>query len=65
MKALADLHIHSDRSDGLHSPKELVESAEKLGLGGIALTDHDTLDGIREFMDTPTTTQQRYSELLV
>jgi predicted metal-dependent phosphoesterase TrpH len=56
MKALADLHVHSDRSDGIHTPKELVKLAEKMGLGGIALTDHDTLDGIREFMDAPTST---------
>lgn len=56
MKALADLHVHSDRSDGLHTPKELVGLAEKIGLGGIALTDHDTLDGIRDFMDAPTST---------
>ena len=56
MKALADLHLHSDRSDGLYSPQELVKIAEKEGLGGIALTDHDTLDGIQEFMDAPTST---------
>jgi len=56
MKALADLHLHSDRSDGLYSPQELVKFAEEKGLGGIALTDHDTLDGIQEFMNAPTTT---------
>ena len=54
MKALADLHVHSDRSDGLQSPQELVELAEQLELGGIALTDHDTLNGVREFMEAPT-----------
>ncbi|MFW9843661.1 MAG: PHP domain-containing protein [Candidatus Thorarchaeota archaeon] len=56
MKALADLHTHSDRSDGLHSPQELVELAEEIGLKGLALTDHDTLDGLREFMDTKIST---------
>ncbi|TFH06984.1 MAG: PHP domain-containing protein [Candidatus Thorarchaeota archaeon] len=56
MKALADLHLHSDRSDGLYSPQELVRFAEEKGLGGIALTDHDTLDGIQEFMSTPAST---------
>lgn len=54
MKALADLHVHSDRSDGLNSPQELVEIAERQNLGGIALTDHDTLAGVREFMEAPT-----------
>ena len=53
MKALADLHVHSDSSDGLNSPQELVEIAERQELGGIALTDHDTLTGVREFMEAP------------
>lgn len=56
MKALADLHLHSDRSDGLYSPQELVKFAEEAELSGIALTDHDTLDGIQEFMDAPIST---------
>ncbi len=51
MKARADLHIHSHFSDGLYSPTKLVEMAEKKGLGGMALTDHDTVEGIEEFMD--------------
>lgn len=53
MKALADLHLHSNRSDGIYSPQDLVKFAEEKGLGGIALTDHDTLDGIQEFMNAP------------
>ena len=56
MKALVDLHVHSNHSDGLHLPQELVKRAEKIGLEGIALTDHDTLDGLRDFMDAPTST---------
>ncbi len=54
MKALADLHVHSNCSDGLNSPQELVEIAERQGLGGIALTDHDTFAGVREFLEAPT-----------
>lgn len=50
VKALADLHIHSNFSDGMYSPTEIVKRAEQIGLGGIALTDHDTIAGIREFM---------------
>ncbi len=53
MKALADLHVHSDCSDGLNSPQELVELAERQELGGIALTDHDTLSGVHEFLEVP------------
>ncbi len=43
-----DLHIHSSYSDGSLTPAELVEHAVKIGLDGIALTDHDTVDGIPE-----------------
>lgn len=51
MKARADLHIHSHFSDGLYSPTTLVKTAEEKGLGGMALTDHDTVEGCTEFMD--------------
>ena len=44
--ARADLHIHSTASDGRYSPPELVRMAVNAGLTIIALTDHDTVDGI-------------------
>ncbi|MGI6128705.1 MAG: PHP domain-containing protein [bacterium] len=44
----ADLHIHSTVSDGELSPTEIVARASSLGLSTIALTDHDTVDGIKE-----------------
>ena len=43
-----DLHNHSTRSDGLLSPTALVELAARTGTEGLALTDHDTLDGVEE-----------------
>ncbi len=43
-----DLHNHSTRSDGLLSPTELIELAARLGVDAIALTDHDTTDGLEE-----------------
>ncbi|MCR4788408.1 MAG: Cof-type HAD-IIB family hydrolase [Lachnospiraceae bacterium] len=43
-----DLHTHSTASDGTYSPKELVDYAFSKGLSAIALTDHDTTDGIKE-----------------
>ncbi len=49
VKARADLHTHSKFSDGLLKPTELIELAATIRLGGIALTDHDTLDGLYEF----------------
>lgn len=41
-----DLHTHSDRSDGSDSPAELVRKAADLRLTAVALTDHDTQEGI-------------------
>ncbi len=48
-----DLHTHSHYSDGLFSPVQLVGRAVQKGLGGIALTDHDTVAGLEEFLSTP------------
>lgn len=45
---LIDLHIHSSFSDGSMSPSELVTYASRQGLAAIAITDHDTIDGIEE-----------------
>ena len=47
----ADLHIHSTASDGRFSPAELVRKAADEGLAIIALTDHDTVDGIAAALD--------------
>lgn len=43
-----DLHTHSNRSDGQHPPREVVRLARDAGLTGIALTDHDSLEGYDE-----------------
>ena len=43
-----DLHVHSNCSDGTLSPRELVDHAIKKGLAAFALTDHDTVDGLKE-----------------
>ena len=43
-----DLHLHSTASDGLFTPSEVVRLALERGLSVIALTDHDTLDGVAE-----------------
>lgn len=44
----ADLHLHSTASDGLFSPRELVNKAAALELDLISLTDHDTTQGLEE-----------------
>lgn len=41
-----DLHLHSTASDGKFTPEEVVVKAAALGLRYIALTDHDSVDGI-------------------
>lgn len=43
----ADLHIHSTMSDGLLSPEKIVDWGMKKGLRAIAITDHDSISGIR------------------
>lgn len=47
----ADLHLHSTASDGGYSPSELVKKCAEVGLEIIALTDHDTVDGIAEAIE--------------
>lgn len=43
-----DLHCHSTRSDGTFSPTEVVQKADEAGINVLALTDHDTTEGIEE-----------------
>ncbi len=43
-----DLHTHSTASDGSDTPTQLVGRAAEIGLSAVALTDHDTLEGIEE-----------------
>ena len=48
MPARYDLHCHSTASDGTLAPGELVRRAQAAGVWVLAVTDHDTLDGIGE-----------------
>lgn len=43
-----DLHCHSTASDGTFSPADVVRLAKKNKLSGLALTDHDTTNGLAE-----------------
>ncbi|MCQ2380561.1 MAG: PHP domain-containing protein [Victivallaceae bacterium] len=47
---MIDLHTHSSASDGVLSPTELVVAARSAKLSALALTDHDTVSGLGEFM---------------
>jgi predicted metal-dependent phosphoesterase TrpH len=48
MMKLIDLHVHSSASDGSYAPAEVVRFAKEGGLTAMALTDHDTVDGLAE-----------------
>ena len=50
MKKLCDLHTHSTASDGSLTPTQLVELAKDTGLTAIALSDHNTVEGLPEFL---------------
>jgi predicted metal-dependent phosphoesterase TrpH len=43
-----DLHMHSTASDGSRAPADVVRAAKRANLAAIALTDHDTVDGLAE-----------------
>ena len=47
-----DLHTHSNRSDGTFEPAEVVRLAAERALDVVALTDHDTTDGLAEALAT-------------
>lgn len=46
--ASADFHLHSTASDGVRSPKWVMETAAKNGVRVLSLTDHDTTEGLAE-----------------
>ncbi|MCX7927987.1 MAG: PHP domain-containing protein [Candidatus Omnitrophica bacterium] len=51
----ADLHIHTNFSDGTYSTQQLLEEAENIGLNCIAITDHDTVAAVVEALKFKTT----------
>lgn len=61
MQGFADLHTHTNASDGVNPPAENVRLAREAGLAAIAITDHDTLHGIPEAMEAG----ERYGVIVV
>lgn len=47
---MIDLHTHTTASDGTYTPTELINYAVEKGITAIAVTDHDTIDGLAEAM---------------
>lgn len=48
----ADLHVHTTASDGIKTPSEIVKIAKSNNLNAIAITDHDTIEGLNEAIET-------------
>jgi predicted metal-dependent phosphoesterase TrpH len=47
-RGIADLHVHTNASDGYYSPHGLVDFAQRKGLQYLAITDHDTTAGLEQ-----------------
>ena len=45
---IVDLHAHTTESDGSFTPEELILEAKRVGLSEIAITDHDSISGIKK-----------------
>ncbi len=50
MVKLCDLHTHSVFSDGTFTPLEIIDKAVEIGLSGVAICDHNTVDGVPDFL---------------
>jgi len=48
MNRIVDLHTHTTESDGSFTPEELIAEAKRVGLSAIAITDHDSISGIKK-----------------
>ena len=55
MEQYCDLHTHSHYSDGTFSPSQILAEAKKRNLSAVALTDHNTVAGLPEFLNAART----------
>jgi predicted metal-dependent phosphoesterase TrpH len=49
--AWVDLHVHTNFSDGLLTPTQMVQRAKEIGLKALGIVDHDTIDGLTEAVE--------------
>jgi predicted metal-dependent phosphoesterase TrpH len=47
-KEYIDLHVHTNASDGIFTPSQVVDTVIKMGLRAFSITDHDTIYGFAE-----------------
>lgn len=52
MDGIIDLHAHTTASDGALTPRQLAWEAKKAGLTACAITDHDTVSGVKDFLNS-------------
>ena len=48
-----DLHIHTNKSDGVLTPFEVIDEAYNNGVSAIAIADHDTIDAYNDYLNMP------------
>ena len=51
---MIDLHVHTTASDGEYMPSEIVKMAKENNVTTVAITDHDTIEGIEEAIEAGT-----------
>ena len=56
-----DLHCHSNASDGKYSPAEIINRAYKNNVKILALTDHDTINGLNSALEEAKNKEEKYS----
>ncbi|SNR88593.1 hypothetical protein SAMN05446037_1001229 [Anaerovirgula multivorans] len=56
-----DMHVHTTASDGILTPRQLIDYGLQKGLSGMAITDHDTVNGIHEAVNY----SKRYCEFSI
>ncbi|MGH8015888.1 MAG: PHP domain-containing protein, partial [Candidatus Zixiibacteriota bacterium] len=59
MSQFVDLHMHTNCSDGLFSPADILDKVRSANLAAFAITDHDTLDGYKTVEELLTETDPK------
>ena len=64
---MIDLHIHTNKSDGMYTPREIIDMAYSNGINKISITDHDTVSAytkdLIEYAKTNFRNDENYEEI--